>query len=283
MKIAMAYSFDGSKCYENVFISDIHLGTRGCQAAKLLEFLRTVSCKKLFLVGDIIDGWQLKKRRYWPEEHKAVINEFLRIAKTGTEVIFITGNHDEFLRDYADFCFGAFTLTDEYAFESKRGDRYLVIHGDRFDVITSCARWVAVFGDVGYNALLRLNLLVNWARKLFNLPYFSVSKYIKSKVKKAVNFISDFELNVSRECIKQGYDGAICGHIHQAAIEHHESFIYMNCGDWVESCTALIEGVDGEFQIIDWLQPAPADNVVQLTPPKPETGPELTDPGRHAA
>ena len=176
-----------------------------------MEFLRTVSCKKLFLVGDIIDGWQLKKRRYWPEEHKAVINEFLRIAKTGTEVIFITGNHDEFLRDYSDICFGAFTLTDEYAFESKRGDRYLVIHGDKFDVITNCARWVAVFGDVGYNALLRLNLLVNWGRKLFNLPYFSVSKYIKSKVKKAVNFISDFELNVSRECSKQGYNGPYVG------------------------------------------------------------------------
>ncbi|RPG30092.1 MAG: UDP-2,3-diacylglucosamine diphosphatase [Gammaproteobacteria bacterium TMED92] len=275
----MVYPLDAARCYENVFISDIHLGTRGCQADKLLEFLSRVSCKNLYLVGDIIDGWQLEKRNYWPDEHKAVMNEFLRLAKSGTRVVFITGNHDEFLRHYSDFSFGNVTLTDEIIFESKKGDRYLVVHGDKFDVITSYARWIAIIGDYAYNFLLRLNVLVNFFRKRMGLPYWSLSAYIKHRVKRAVNFISDFESNVSRECTKRGFRGAICGHIHHAAIHKSETFDYMNCGDWVESCTALIECLDGEFQIVDWLHPGKNDNVVTL-PSQPAAVP---DPGRHAA
>lgn len=274
----MSNTFVGARCFESVFISDVHLGTRGCRADKLLEFLDNISCKKLFLVGDIIDGWQLKNRKYWPEEHKAVFNEFIRLAKTGTEVIFITGNHDEFLRDYSEFHFGNLILADEFVFHSQKGEKFLVVHGDRFDVITSCARWMAVLGAIGYNLLLNMNVVINYFRKKMDRPYWSLSKCVKSKVKRAINFISDFQENVSSECTKRGFQGAICGHIHQAELRKDDGFTYMNCGDWVESCTAIVEGVDGEFQLIDWLRPPPLNNIVPL--PQPAT---VTDPDRHAA
>ena len=235
-----------------IFLSDIHLGTRGCQAEKLCDFLKSHTCDRLYLVGDIVDGWRMQSGVYWPQSHINVVREFLSYAKQGTEVIYISGNHDEFLRRYTELELGAIRVVDEDTHITQNGQRMLVLHGDQFDVITRYHRWLAFLGDIGYNALLHVNTGVNAIRRHLGYGYWSLSAWIKHRVKKAVNFISEFEQAVAHQCVRQGFDGAICGHIHHAEISDIQGVRYMNCGDWVESCTALTEDKHGHFQIIDW-------------------------------
>ena len=237
--------------YRSIFISDVHLGSYGCQADKLLNFLQNTTCDQLFLVGDIIDGWQMRGRVYWPESHERVMKQLLEIAKTGTKVRYITGNHDEFLRNYGALQFDTIEIVDEYRLRNKDGREFLVIHGDQYDVITKYARWISTLGDVGYNLLLRINVVVNKVRSLLGYDYWSFSKWVKDSVKQAVSYVGDFEAPVASVCNQRGYAGIICGHIHKAANREVGGVRYLNCGDWVESCTAILHTHDGQFQVIE--------------------------------
>ena len=237
--------------YRSIFISDVHLGSYGCQADKLLNFLQNTTCDQLFLVGDIIDGWQMRGRVYWPESHERVMKQLLEIAKTGTKVRYITGNHDEFLRNYGALQFDTIEIVDEYRLRNKDGREFLVIHGDQYDVITKYARWISTLGDVGYNLLLRINVVVNKVRSLLGYDYWSFSKWVKDSVKQAVSYVGDFEATVASVCNQRGYAGIICGHIHKAANREVGGVRYLNCGDWVESCTAILHTHDGQFQVIE--------------------------------
>ncbi len=237
-----------------VWISDLHLGTPGCQAAKLLEFLRTVECETLFLVGDIIDGWQLRRQWYWPQAHNDVVQKLLRKARKGTRVIFVPGNHDEFARRYVQHNFGGVDVVDEWIHETTDGRRLWVVHGDLFDGVIQCARWLAHVGDRAYETTLKLNRYLNSLRARLGLPYWSVSRYLKLKVKRAVSYVSDFEEAVAREARRRGVHGVVCGHIHHAELRDIGGILYANDGDWVESLTALVEHADGRLEIIDWVQ-----------------------------
>ena len=237
--------------YRSIFISDVHLGSYGCQAEKLLNFLQNTTCDQLFLVGDIIDGWQMRGRVYWPESHERVMKQLLEIAKTGTKVRYITGNHDEVLRNYGALQFDTIEIVDEYRLRNKDGREFLVIHGDQYDVITKYARWISTLGDVGYNLLLRINVVVNKVRSLLGYDYWSFSKWVKDSVKQAVSYVGDFEATVASVCNQRGYAGIICGHIHKAANREVGGVRYLNCGDWVESCTAILHSHDGQFQVIE--------------------------------
>ncbi len=245
-------SFRPPTKHRTVWISDIHLGTRGCNAEMLVEFLRTIQCDTLYLVGDIIDGWQLSKGWHWPAAHNEVVRRILKMAHRGTRVIYVVGNHDEMLRDYAGFSFGGVDIVNETIHVCKDGRRLLVTHGDAFDTVVLYARWLAVLGDKAYSLLLRLNILLAAVRKRLKLPYWSLSAYMKRRVKNAVEFVGRFEEAVARAATEKGLDGVVCGHIHTAEIREIGDITYYNDGDWVESCTALIEEPDGSFHIIDW-------------------------------
>lgn len=238
--------------YRSIFLSDIHLGTRGCQAGQLVDFLKNHSCDQMYLVGDIVDGWRMKSNTYWPQIHNDVMRRFLTLAKRGTKLFWVTGNHDEFLRRYSPLTLGNINLVDQVVHKTATGDDLLVIHGDEFDVITRYHSWIAFLGDVGYNLLLHMNRFVNALRSRFGYGYWSLSAWIKYRVKQAVSFIGEFEQALARHCHSKGYDGVICGHIHHAEIRNIDGVRYLNCGDWVESCTALVEHEDGRFEIIDW-------------------------------
>lgn len=250
--------------YRTIFLSDIHLGTRGCQADRLLDFLKHHTCDRLYLVGDIVDGWRMKSSIYWPQEHSNVLRRFLTLAKRGTRVIYVTGNHDEFLRRYSDLALGNLSLVDEAVHVTAGGERLLVIHGDEFDVITRYHRWIACLGDAGYAALLVLNRYLNRLRSRFGYGYWSLSAWIKHRVKKAVSFISEFEQAVAHHCRRLGHQGVVCGHIHHAEIRDLDGVRYLNCGDWVESCTALVEDEHGRFEILQWSGSVRPNNVVPL-------------------
>ncbi|WP_299439608.1 UDP-2,3-diacylglucosamine diphosphatase [uncultured Rhodospira sp.] len=241
-----------TRYYKTIFLSDIHLGTRGCKAEMLLDFLKYTESETLYLVGDIVDGWRLKKHWHWPQPHNDVIQKLLRKARKGTRVIFIPGNHDEFARDYCDADFGDVELRREIIHEGADGRRYLVIHGDEFDGVVLYARWLAVLGDWAYVTVLELNHWFNVARRRLGLPYWSVSQYLKHKVKNAVQYITKFEDSMAELARKRGVDGIICGHIHHAEIRQVGEVLYCNDGDWVESCTAMVEHADGRMEIIDW-------------------------------
>jgi len=253
-----------------IWISDVHLGTRGCKAALLHSFLKAHRCEKLFLVGDIIDGWRISTNKwYWPGEHNRVVRQILRMSeKDDTRVFYVTGNHDEFLRDYIaehQFLMGNVSVVDEAWHVTGKNEKLWIVHGDAFDGVTRHHRWVALLGDVGYNFLLWSNSWFNLARKLLRLPYWSLSGAVKHKVKKAVSFIYDFEHTVAREARKREADGVVCGHIHHAEKKQIDGINYYNCGDWVESCTALVEDDQGELQIIRWADIAHlGDNVIYL-------------------
>lgn len=234
-----------------VWISDLHLGTPGCQARALLDFLRDVRCDTLYLVGDIIDGWQLRRSWYWPQSHNDVVQKILRQARKGTRVVFIPGNHDEFARRYVTHSFGGVDIVDECIHVTVDGRRLWVTHGDLFDAVVQYARWLALLGDVAYEFTLKLNAWFNRARARVGLPYWSLSRYLKFKVKRAVSFVSDFEDALAREARKRGVDGVVCGHIHQAQIRDIGGILYCNDGDWVESLTALVEHRDGRLEIVD--------------------------------
>jgi UDP-2,3-diacylglucosamine pyrophosphatase LpxH len=246
--------------YRTIFLSDIHLGTRGCQADKLLAFLKLHKCERLYLVGDIVDGWRMRSQVFWPQSHSNVIRRFLTLAKRGTQLIYVTGNHDEFLRRYSDLVVGNIELVDQAEHRTPDGRRLLVVHGDQFDVVTRYHRWLAFLGDQGYTLLLELNRWLNRLRGRFGYGYWSLSAYVKQRVKRAVSFISEYEEALVHQCRKEGYDGVVCGHIHHAEITQLHGITYMNCGDWVESCTALVEDDDGHFRILDWSDAAVADS-----------------------
>ena len=243
-----------------VWISDLHLGTPGCQAGELLAFLRHVECETLYLVGDIIDGWQLRRTWYWPQLHNDVVQKLLREARKGTRVIFVPGNHDEFARKYVQHNFGGIEVADEWIHETADGRRLWVIHGDLFDGVIQRAKWLAHLGDSLYQFTLKLNRHLNSLRARMGLPYWSLSKYLKLKVKRAVSYVGDFEAAVAREARRRGLQGVVCGHIHHAKLRDIDGVLYANDGDWVESLTALIEHVDGRLEIFDWAQRTRQEN-----------------------
>ncbi len=247
----------GKNHYRTIWISDVHLGTAGCKAEHLAEFLKHHSCDRLYLVGDIVDGWKLRSGWYWPQEHTNVVRKILTKAKRGTEVFYVTGNHDEFLRKFVDdrLEIGNIRLVNEAVHETADGRRLLVIHGDLFDVITRYHRWIALAGDAIYEGTMRCNDWLNRARAMLGMRYWSLSAFAKQHVKTAVNIVSAFEDALARECRRRSFDGVVCGHIHHAETRDIGGVTYHNCGDWVESCTALTEDMDGHIAVVRWVQP----------------------------
>jgi UDP-2,3-diacylglucosamine pyrophosphatase LpxH len=238
--------------YRSIWISDIHLGTPGCRAEALLDFLKSTDCETLFLVGDIVDGWQLRRNWFWPQSHNDVVQKLLRKARKGTRVIFVPGNHDEFARRYIGHEFGGIEVAEDWIHVTADGRRLWVTHGDLFDGVVQCAKWLAHVGDRMYEFTLRLNRHLNSLRARLGLPYWSLSGYLKQKVKRAVSYVGDFETAVAREARRRGVQGVVCGHIHHAELREIEGILYANDGDWVESLTALVEHGDGRLEIVDW-------------------------------
>src|SRR5215475_10748868 len=252
-----AWSMDApvpSSHYRTIWISYVHLGTRGCSADALLDFLKFTESEYLYLVGDIIDGWRLRRSWYWAQSHNDVVQKVLRKARKGTHVAYIPGNHDELLRDYTGLEFGGIALRDESIDVTADGKRYLVIHGDAYDGIVKYARWLALLGDWAYTLALWLNNHFNHIRRKLGYPYWSLSAYLKGKVKNAVEYVSRFEAAVADAAAKRGVDGVVCGHVHKAEIRPMNGVLYCNDGDWVESCTALVEHFDGRLEIVHWAE-----------------------------
>jgi UDP-2,3-diacylglucosamine pyrophosphatase LpxH len=243
---------DGRPNHRTVFISDIHLGTPGCQAQALLHFLRCNPCDTLYLVGDIVDGWQLRRRWFWPQAHNDVVQKLLRKARKGCRVVFVPGNHDEFARHFLGHNFGDIEVVEDALHTTADGRRLWVMHGDHFDGVIQYAKWLAHVGDTLYELTLKLNRHLNSLRARMGLPYWSLSQYLKHKVKTAVNFVSDFEKAVAQEARSRGYDGVVCGHIHRPEMRTIDGTLYCNDGDWVESLSALVEHADGRLEIVHW-------------------------------
>lgn len=247
--------------YRTIFISDTHLGTSGAQVDALLDFLKYTRCDKLYLVGDIIDGWRLKRRWHWPQKHNDVIQKLLRKARHGTEVIYIPGNHDEAARQFIGLSFGEISIKDTDIHELADGQKFWIVHGDLFDNVIQHARWLAYLGDFAYAFLLVLNKWLNKLRTFLNLPYWSFSQYLKLRVKSAVSFISAFETAIIRETARRECDGVICGHIHKPELRTIGTILYGNSGDWVESRSALVEHVDGQLEILFWSEHGQMENL----------------------
>jgi UDP-2,3-diacylglucosamine pyrophosphatase LpxH len=246
------HTTEAKRRYRTVFLSDIHLGTRGCRSDFLVDFLNRVECERLFLVGDIVDGWRLRKSWYWDASHDEVIRLLLRAARNGTEVTYIPGNHDEVLRDWLGMEIAGVRLVNEAVHTGADGRRYLVIHGDQFDSVVRYAKFLAHLGDWAYDTALTMNRWFNAARRRFGYPYWSLSQWLKRQVKEAVKAIDRFESALAQEARRRGLDGVVCGHIHHAEMRMVQGVLYMNDGDWVESCTALVEHADGRFELVDW-------------------------------
>ena len=246
--------------YRTLFLSDVHLGTRGAQVSALLEFLKHHDADTIYLVGDIIDGWRLRQSWYWPQQHNDVVQKLLRKARKGARIVYIPGNHDEFLREYCGTAFGGVEIRDTAIHEAADGKRYLVIHGDIFDVVVRHARWLAFLGDWAYEVAMWLSRRINFIRRRMGLAYWSLSAWAKQKVKHAVNFIGKFEETLAAEARREDVDGVICGHIHSAALRSIDGLTYINTGDWVESCTAAVEHFDGRIEIIQWSEESTALN-----------------------
>jgi UDP-2,3-diacylglucosamine pyrophosphatase LpxH len=256
------------KLVRTLFLSDVHLGSKGCQADLLLDFLRHYEANTIYLVGDIVDGWQLRSGWYWPQAHNDVVQKLLRKARKGARVIYIPGNHDEFLRDYYGTHFGGIDVVEDAIHVAANGRRYLVIHGDLFDVVIRHARWLALLGDKAYEAAIWLNTKFNAVRRAFGMTYWSLSQWAKLKVKNAVNFIGEYEQALVGEAHRRGVDGVICGHIHHPVIRDEGHFSYVNCGDWMESCTAIVEHFDGRLEIVKWTTSSdhPDDTELETVP-----------------
>ncbi|WP_175816180.1 UDP-2,3-diacylglucosamine diphosphatase [Burkholderia diffusa] len=238
--------------YRTIWLSDIHLGSSGCQAPYLLDFLRHNDSEYLYLVGDIIDGWQLKKGWYWPQAHNDVVQKVLRKARKGTQVVYIPGNHDEGARQFCDLAFGDIQVRGEAFHTTLAGKRLWIVHGDLFDGVIQHAKWLAYLGDTLYTLILVLNRWFNRIRSRLGFQYWSLSQYLKHQVKNAVNFISQFETVMTDEARRRGCDGVVCGHIHKAEIRDIDGVLYCNDGDWVESLSALVETMEGELKIVYW-------------------------------
>jgi UDP-2,3-diacylglucosamine pyrophosphatase LpxH len=238
--------------YRSIFVSDVHIGTRGSRADLLLDFLQRAECRHLYLVGDIVDGWRLRKSWYWAPEFDAVMRQVMQMARRGIAVTYIPGNHDEMLRDWLGLEVAGVRLAGEAVHEGADGRRYLVIHGDEFDGVIRYAKILAHLGDWAYDLALVLNRWFNAARRRFGYPYWSLSQWLKRQVKEAVKAIDRYEIALAGEARRRGLSGVICGHIHHAEMRVVNGIHYMNDGDWVESCTALVEHADGRFELLDW-------------------------------
>jgi UDP-2,3-diacylglucosamine pyrophosphatase LpxH len=240
------------RCFRTIWISDVHLGTRGCAAAMLIDFLDSVDSETMYLVGDILDGWRMKKKFYWPVAHNDIVWRILKRAKRGTRMVYIPGNHDEMFRQFSGLSFGGVEIKRKAIHQTADGRRLLVMHGDEFDAVMLAHRWLAFVGDAAYEMLMRCNHVVNKVRTWFDLPYWSLSKHAKHKVKNAVAFIGRFEEIVAHEAGARGVDGVVCGHIHNAELRNIQGIEYYNDGDWVEGCTALVEHFDGRMEVLHW-------------------------------
>ena len=263
----------GLRSYRTVFISDIHLGTKGCQAELLLDFIRHIECDTLYLVGDIIDGWKLRSGWHWPQAHNDVVQKVLRLARKGTKVIYVPGNHDEGAREFCGVHFGGVIVARDAIHEAADGKRYLVTHGDEFDGVVQHARWLAFLGDYAYRALIAVNTGFNRLRRMMGFGYWSLSAFLKTRVKNALQFVENFEAAVADEARRRGVDGVICGHIHKAEMREIDGITYINDGDWVESCTALVEHADGRMEILEWAKLrswSAIDRTSRLPVPKPQ-------------
>jgi len=239
--------------YRTIWISDLHLGSTQCQADVLLDFLKYNESETLYLVGDIIDFWSLSKKMYWPTDHNTVIQKILRKARHGTQVIYIPGNHDENIREYDNYVFGGITVKKTDVHTTATGKKFLIVHGDEYDTIAQCHKWIAKIGNDGYDFLLWVNRIIRIARKTLGIQSnFSLAAYVKFKVKNAVQFISDYEQSIVSTLKGQNLDGVICGHIHHAEIKDMDGFLYINTGDFVESCSAVVEHNDGTIELIHW-------------------------------
>ncbi len=246
------------KSYRTIWISDLHIGSTQCQADVLLDFLKYNESEKLYLVGDIIDFWALSKKMFWPTSHNTVIQKILRKARHGTQVIYVPGNHDENVREYDKYVFGDIVVKNADYHTTAAGKRFLVVHGDEYDTIAQYHRWVAKLGSAGYDFLIELNRVIRAVRKLCGVSsHFSLAQFIKYKVKNIVQFISDYEESIVSTLKTEGLDGVICGHIHHAEIKNIDEFLYVNTGDFVESCTAIVEHQDGSLELINWLHENP--------------------------
>jgi UDP-2,3-diacylglucosamine pyrophosphatase LpxH len=254
--------------FRTLFLSDLHLGTRGCQSAQLLNFLASHDADVIYLVGDIIDAWRLDTRWYFPDEHHAVLQVLRAKAENGTRIVYLPGNHDDFVRQYVGSRTDTLEIEESVVHEAADGKRYLVIHGDCFDPVQSKARWLAFLGDHAYVAALAVNTFVNRLGRGVGVPYWSFSNWAKMRVKGAVNFIGHYEESLVAAARQNNVDGVVCGHIHRAAVHDDFGLRYVNCGDWVESCTAAVEHEDGHIEIVTW------ENMVELEVPLPTTGDE---------
>ena len=242
-----------------IFLSDVHLGTSACQAERLLDFLKAYESEFLFLVGDILDFWAMRRSVYWSGAQNTVVQKILKRARHGVEVVFVPGNHDEAVREYVGTVFGNIRVERDYEHAAADGRRYLLIHGDEFDQVTRYHRWIAVLGSEAYDLLVQVNRLFSWARRTLGLAgYWSLAGYAKRKVKRAVDFVFDFEDSVLRHARERGVDGVICGHVHVAALRDCDGVTYLNCGDWVDSCTAIVEHADGRMELVHWDTTGPA-------------------------
>jgi UDP-2,3-diacylglucosamine pyrophosphatase LpxH len=249
--------------FRTIWISDVHLGTRGCNARMLIDFLDHTDSDTIYLVGDIIDGWRMKKRFYWPAAHNDVVWRIMKRAKRGTRVVYIPGNHDEMFRQFTGLNFGGVEIRRKAIHETADGRKLLVLHGDEFDAIMLAHRWLAFVGDAAYVSLMKLNTVVNAVRRRMGLPYWSLSKVAKHKVKNAVEFIGRFEEVVAHEAGMRGVDGVVCGHIHTAEHRRIGNVDYYNDGDWVEGCTALVEHFDGRMEVLYWADEIAAREAVE--------------------
>ena len=243
----------GGRRFRTIFISDLHLGTSGCQAEALLDFLKSHPSDYLYLVGDIVDGWQLRRKWFWPQAHNDVVQKLLRRARKGCKVVYVPGNHDEFARAFIGHQFGGVDVVEESIHTTADGRSLWITHGDYFDGVIQCAKWLAYLGDNMYEFTLKLNRHLNHLRKHFGMPYWSLSAYLKSRVKTALAYVTDFEVAVAKEAKRRGHQGVVCGHIHQAEIRNINGVLYCNDGDWVESRTALVEHFDGQLEIVQWV------------------------------
>ncbi len=245
--------------YKTIWISDLHIGSTQCQADMLLDFLKHNDSEKLYLVGDIIDFWSLSKKMYWPRDHNTIIQKFLRKARQGTQIIYIPGNHDENIRAYDHYVFGDITVKNSDIHTTVNGKKFLIVHGDEYDAIAINHQWIAKIGSVGYDWLIKLNHFLRIFRRIFGIQsHFSLAAFVKFKVKNVVQFISKYEESIVHTLKNEQLDGVICGHIHHAEIKHIDGFLYVNTGDFVESCTAIVEHFDGELELIKWVKYAPA-------------------------
>lgn len=236
-----------------LFLSDIHLGSRACRAGQLLSFLRDYDPQYIFLIGDIVDFWAMSRSMYWPEPHNTVVQKILKMARRHVKVFLIPGNHDEALREYVGSSFGGITLVRDYIYTAADGRRYVLLHGDEYDQVTTYHKWVSILGDESYNLLVHLNRVLSLIRRKLGVSgHWSLADYAKRNVLRAVSFISDFENSVVHSVKRLGLDGVICGHIHTPAIKRIDGITYINCGDWVDSCTAIVEHYDGRMQLVRW-------------------------------